>query len=103
MWGMRGFYLGHINDAEPLRLRKVSVGEPCTRCDVLNVCGGRCLYANLTKRWNADEYRLVCNTVRNLAEALRAQLPRIRRLIEDGRIGLNDFKFMKFNGCEIVP
>ena len=103
MWGIKDYYLGHISDADPLRLKKVFVGEPCAKCDVYNICGGRCLYANVTKRWSEQAYGLVCKTVRNLIDAVRTEIPRIRRLIEEGRIGLEDFEFMKYNGCEIIP
>ena len=103
MWGIKDYYLGHISDADPLRLKKVFVGEPCTKCDVYNICGGRCLYANVTKRWSEQAYGLVCKTVRNLIDAVRTEIPRIRRLIEEGRISLEDFEFMKYNGCEIIP
>jgi putative peptide-modifying radical SAM enzyme len=103
MWGMKKYYLGHISDANPLELRKVFVGEPCTSCQVFGICGGRCLYANITRRWNVEAYGLVCNTVRNLMCAVEEELPRIRKLIKCGRINLNDFDFMKYNGCEIIP
>jgi len=103
MWGMKDYYLGHISNADPLKLKKVFVGEPCTKCDVFHICGGRCLYANVTKRWAAEDYTLVCNTVRNLIDAIAKELPRIRKNIENGRIRLNDFEFMRYNGCEIIP
>jgi len=103
MWGMKDYYLGHISKTRPLELRKVFVGEPCTECDILNVCGGRCLYANVTKRWNKEAYGLVCDTVGNLVGAVFEGLPRIKRLVRSGRIGIEDFEFMKYNGCEIIP
>ena len=103
MWGMKDYYLGHISNANPLTLKKVFVGEPCTKCDVLHVCGGRCLYANITKRWSKEDYGLVCDTVRNLVDAVAKEVPRIRKLVENGRIGLKGFEFMKYNGCEIIP
>lgn len=103
MWGMKDFYLGHISNANPLRLKKVFVGEPCTKCNLLGLCGGRCLYANLTKRWGPDAYEHVCNTVQNLIEAISKRIPRIKRLIESGSIQLKDFEYMKYNGCEIIP
>ena len=103
MWGMKDYYVGHVSNANPLRLRKVFVGEPCPECDILHVCGGRCLYANITKRWNKEEYGLVCATVRNLVDAVAEEVPRIRKLMENGRISLKDFEFMKYNGCEIIP
>jgi len=103
MWGMKDHYLGHISNADPLKLKKVFVGKPCTECDVLSICGGRCLYANITKRWDAEAYGLVCETVKNLVHAIAEEIPRIMTLIETGRINLRDFEFMKYNGCEIVP
>jgi putative peptide-modifying radical SAM enzyme len=103
MWGMKDYYLEHISNAEPLKLKKVFVGEPCTKCDIFHICGGRCLYANITERWDRKEYSLVCNTVRNLIDAMVKELPRIRTHIENGRKSLKDFKFMRYNGCEIIP
>jgi len=103
MWGMKDYYLGHISNADPLKLKKVFVGEPCTKCDVFHICGGRCLYANVTKRWATEDYTLVCNTVRNLIDAIAKELPRIRKNIENRRISLKNFEFIKYNGCEIIP
>jgi uncharacterized protein len=103
MWGMKNYYLGHLSNAHPLKLKKFFVNEPCTECDVFNVCGGRCLYANITKRWSKDAYATVCNTVRALVSAVNTEIPRINELINDGKVSLNDFKFMKYNGCEIIP
>lgn len=103
MWGMKDYYLGHIKSTDPLKLKKVYVGMPCVKCDVFSICGGRCLYANVVKRWDSDAYNLVCNTVRNLIEATASQMPRIKELIESGKISLADFEFLKYNGCEIIP
>jgi len=50
MWGMKNYYLGHVSNANPLQLKKVFVGEPCTKCNIFSICGGRCLYTNVTKR-----------------------------------------------------
>jgi putative peptide-modifying radical SAM enzyme len=103
MWGMKDYYLGHISNADPLRLNRVFVGEPCTRCSILGLCGGRCLYANFTKRWGPEAYGQVCKTVKNLIEAVLDQLPRIQDLIHNGRVRLRDFEYVKYNGCEIIP
>ena len=104
MWGMKKYYLGHINNANPLQLGKILVNnKPCTRCDILGICGGRCLYANITKRWSDESYALVCDTVRGLVKSVKSQMPRIRQLIANGKISLADFEFLKYNGCEIIP
>lgn len=103
MWGMKNFYIGHISSADPLNLRRVFVNEPCTKCDIFSICGGRCLYSNVVKRWREEEYSLICNTVRNLVSVIKEDLPRIKRLIGNGKVSLKDFDFMKYNGCEIIP
>ena len=103
MIGMRDFYLGHIRDSDPSRLRKIYVGSPCTECEILHECGGRCLYANLTKRWPDQAYRLVCETVKNLIAQLKRALPIVKRLISEGKISMKDFEFLEFNSCEVIP
>ena len=103
MWGIKDYYLGHIDNADPLQLRKVFAGKPCTECDILSICGGRCLYANIMKRWDAEAYRLVCETVHNLVQAVSAELSRIRDLVEKETVSLSAFEFVKYNGCEIIP
>jgi uncharacterized protein len=103
MWGMKDHYLGDIGTADPLKLKKVFVNEPCTRCNVYNICGGRCLYANITKRWKGEAFNLICETVRDLIDAVAGQIPRIKQFIDNGRLAPTDFEFMKYNGCEIIP
>jgi uncharacterized protein len=103
MWGMKKYYLGHIGETHPFKLKKVLVKEPCIKCEVLDICGGRCLYANITKRWSKEAYTQVCTTVRGLIEEVKRQLPRIEDLIKKGKVNLSDFNFVKYNGCEIIP
>jgi putative peptide-modifying radical SAM enzyme len=104
MWGMKKYYLGHISETDPLKLGKVFVDSmPCKKCEILNICGGRCLYANITKRWNDETYAEVCNTVRALIKSVKAQMPRITTLISEGKIRLSDFEYLRYNGCEIIP
>lgn len=103
MWGIKEYYMGHISDANPLKLRQTSVSESCTKCNIYNVCGGRCLYANITKRWDKTAYSLVCETVRNLVEAVTKEIPGIQKLIQQGKISMKDFDYLKYNGCEIIP
>lgn len=103
MSGMKDYYLGHIKDAHPLNLKRIYVGHPCTGCDVLNKCGGRCLYANITKQWTNNQYALVCETVKNLISTLKSVLPEVKKLIENKKISLLDFDHQKYNSCEIIP
>ncbi len=104
MWGMKQYYLGHIAESDPLKLGKVFVGNsPCKECGILGACGGRCLYANITKRWSDQAYSEVCQTVRALVSSVDSQLPQIRQLIAEGKIRLKDFDYLRYNGCEIIP
>ena len=104
MAGMKDFYLGDIWKTNPLDLDdSVFVDRPCTECGILSICGGRCLYANATKLWGEDGFRQVCNTVSNLVESLRRVEPRVRQLLHEGEIVMNDFDCDSYNSCEIIP
>jgi putative peptide-modifying radical SAM enzyme len=104
MWGMKKYYLGHISSADPNKIKKIFVEQPpCANCSILDLCGGRCLYANITKRWSDEAYGEVCKTVKGLVEAVKAEVPRIQRLLRDEKLNLKDFDFIKYNGCEIIP
>jgi uncharacterized protein len=104
MWGMKAYYAGHIRDADPLKLPKLFVSQkPCSDCKILGLCGGRCLYTNIVKRWPDEQYSKVCYTVEKLIESIQRELPRIQRLISSGQLKLSDFDYIKFNGAEIIP
>jgi len=104
MWGMKKYYLGNIADADPLQLPKIFVDrQPCVNCASLSLCGGRCLYANITKRWSDEAYSKVCDTVTALITAVKMQVPRIKALIKEESLHLEDFDYFKYNGCEIIP
>jgi len=104
MWGMKAYYLGHIKDGDPLKLKKMFVDQkPCTECDVLGMCGGRCLYTNIAKRWTDGAYSKVCFTVRMLIASVEREMPRLQRLISEGKVKLSDFHYLKYNGAEIIP
>ncbi len=102
--GHEKYYLGHIKDANPLKLAKLFVNEkPCSCCSILGVCGGRCLYTNITKRWTDEAYSKVCFTVAQLIKTVENEIPRIELLIKNGKVRLDDFDYVKFNGAEIIP
>jgi len=104
MGGMKAYYAGHIKDADPLKLPKLFVtNKPCSDCKILGLCGGRCLYTNIVKRWPDEAYRDVCHTVEKLVESVQNQTPRINQLIQSGRLRLGDFDYLKYNGAEIIP
>ena len=104
MAGLKKFYLGNISDASIKNLKdKVFVSEPCTSCRYYRMCGGRCLYANVTRLWGDEGFNQVCGTVTTMIEALHDAAPKIKSWIESGNIDLNQFEYPRFNGCEIIP
>ena len=103
MNGMKDYYLGNIKEAHPLHLKKIFVSQPCIGCEIYSECGGRCLYANITKQWNNKQYALVCETVNNLISNLKLALPEVKKLIENEKISILDFEHQKYNSCEIIP
>jgi len=104
MAGMKDFYLGNIRETPLETLRDaVFVSEPCTGCEIYQICGGRCLYANATKLWGDEGFNQVCGTVRNMMGSLYEVLPQVRALIAKGRIRLEHFGYPLYNSCEIIP
>lgn len=103
MIGMKQYYCGHIENADPQNLPKILIGGECSDCHIRAFCGGRCLYSNIVQPWNPEGRQLVCGTVENLRDALVKELPRVRALIKAGKILPPGFAHEKFNGCEIIP
>tara|TARA_Y100000310_G_C20612224_1_gene778626 strand:- start:86 stop:1138 length:1053 start_codon:yes stop_codon:yes gene_type:complete len=100
MCGMKEYYCGDLDSS---KLKEVGMGEPCASCTVLDVCGGRCLYSNITKLWNSEDYGALCGTVRHLINCLVAKKEEVMELLEKGTIALEDFDHLKFNGVEVIP
>ncbi|RLF69486.1 MAG: putative peptide-modifying radical SAM/SPASM domain-containing protein [Thermoplasmata archaeon] len=85
-------------------VKRVELDEPCRSCDMLWVCGGRCLFVNKIKPWGEKAFRQVCGTVRHLVRTLEGYLPDIRHQIERGTVKLEDFHYPRVNnGVEVIP
>ncbi|WP_237706005.1 TIGR04084 family radical SAM/SPASM domain-containing protein [Methanocella conradii] len=103
MSGMKKYYAGDIFKGDPLRLKQTLISGPCEGCEMLDICGGRCLYANVTMKWGDKGFAEVCSTVKHLINTLKDALPEIRQLLKEGKISMEDFDHIKFNSCEIIP
>ncbi len=103
MAGLKEFYLGDIWNSHPLELRSNYVFKICPQCNIYRLCGGRCMYGNAVMPWGEKGHNEVCLTIRNLIEAMKNILPDVKRLIENETIGMKDFEYLKYNGCEIIP
>jgi len=98
-------HVGDIRNALPERIRgSVRVGEPCTSCDILDECGGRCLFANKNPLWGAEGQEKVCGTVRHLISELESIRPEVERLLAEGVITWKQLDYPDTNNCcEIIP
>ncbi len=88
--------------SEPSKIRKVPLKQPCTTCDILDLCGGRCLFVNHHSEW--AEFSEICKSVRHLIESLKKVKPKVENFIKNGVIKREDLKYPDVNvGCEIIP
>ena len=98
--------VGSIFKDDPHSLcNKACVDEPCVSCDIINICGGRCLFVNRSQEMlRRKGYEQICLTVRHLVRELDFVAPHVRELIKNGIIHANEFEYPEFNnGCEIIP
>jgi len=102
MNNIKDFEAGNL-DIEPEKLKKFDIGGGCIKCDIKDLCGGRCLYWNKAELWPEEGNKLICKTIRHLISELEKNLPKIRKLIEEGAIKEKDFDYEKYFGPEIIP
>jgi putative peptide-modifying radical SAM enzyme len=98
--------VGSMKDDDPKALQgRATLGEPCASCDILNVCGGRCLFVNKCQSMLRENgYSCICSTVRHLVHELQNVLPEVRELISAGVVSRSAFDYPELNnGCEIIP
>jgi len=100
MNSVKTFYCGSLEEGI---IRNMGCGEPCTSCEYLGLCGGRCLYANRAKLWPREGEELICTTIKHLIDECKRILPTIRQLIQDGTVKREDFLYEKYFGPEIIP
>ena len=97
------FEAGNIETSNPNKLKEFEVGEPCTSCEYIDLCGGRCLYSNYAKLWPEEGQEQICSQIKFLIDLLKSKLDKIKELINDGVISSNDFEYEKYFGPEIIP
>ncbi len=97
--------IGRLGEVTPEGLRdRVGLVEPCLSCDVTDLCGGRCLFANREGRWAQEQFDLVCQTVRHLVEEMKGLEPRVRELLAAGAVTREQLDYPSFNNTtEIIP
>ncbi|MBN2335118.1 putative peptide-modifying radical SAM/SPASM domain-containing protein, partial [Candidatus Bathyarchaeota archaeon] len=97
--------VGDIWSSTPDSLRdSLPVGEPCSSCDDLWVCGGRCLFSNQTMFWGREWFDRVCDTTRHMIKELQGLVPLAEELMDSGVLPGDAFDYPEINnGCEIIP
>jgi uncharacterized protein len=96
------YNMGPFSELTPSTLRSsVALGEPCTSCRVFDICGGRCLYANVENEWDEDGFRLVCATVEHLIAELERVKPAAEEAIARGHVNIGDFA--RCREYEVIP
>ena len=103
--GYKPFEMGDVKSSclSDIKGREQVVGNSCIDCEIKDICGGRCLYANKTKLWGEKGFDEVCDTIFFLVNSLKNKKEEILELIESGVIKRSDFDYNKYNGCEIIP
>jgi len=103
--GYKPFYMGDIRYSKlnDIKSNEMLPGNTCSTCEILDICGGRCLYANKTKLWGEKGFLEVCDTIFFLVNQLKQAKIEIDNLIVQGKIKREDFDYLKYNGCEIIP
>jgi len=99
---MEDFVAGNL-DSKPEELKKFNVEGKCLKCEIKDLCGGRCLYWNKTKLWPEKGDELICKTIKHLISELKNKMPEIKKLIDEGIIKQSDFDYEKYFGPEIIP
>jgi len=74
----------------------------CEKCEVRTICGGRCLHDFL--RCPPQKRQMLCNLTMHTIKALEAEIPRVSRSIDTGRISLHDLDtYVSKNCVEEIP
>jgi putative peptide-modifying radical SAM enzyme len=80
------------------------VGSPCPECDIVGLCGGRCLYSNMTMSWGREWFDRVCLSTRRMIGGLRGLKDHALTMMENGVLSRDAFDYPEINnGCEIIP
>lgn len=97
--------VGHLKSSTPNGLRNIlPLGPPCDDCDILGICGGRCLFSNQAKFWGEQWFNRICDTTKHMIHELEKYVPMAKELVESGVLDESAFSYPEINnGCEIIP
>ena len=107
MIGMKEYYLGNIIKSKitekELNKKRVNV-TGCSSCSHYKICGGRCLYSNIIRPWQKEEYKYLCNLTKKTIDLLEEKYKKeIKPQINNEKIKKEDFNYSQYIGPEIIP
>ncbi len=83
---------------------RVSIGEPCTDCEYVDYCGGRCLYAYRERLWGEKGFRALCQITSTTIDLILNIRRQVQELLEEGRIDWGSLNYPPYNNStEIIP
>ena len=101
-WAWVGL-LGTISRRE-LEGRRNNVGEPCGSCELLPICGSRCLYTHWERLWGDEGVEAICACSRHIIELVKKNLERIEEAAKISGLRMDDLLYPKYNNTvEIMP
>lgn len=71
----------------------------CSKCDIYNICGGRCFEVSL--KIPTEKFHFYCDLTKILLTELRGRLAEIQALIQGGKIEIKDLEYACFT--EEIP
>ncbi len=51
--------------------KRIDIGEPCTKCSLFNICGGRCLFFHKEWLWGKEGFDAVCEATKFLIKEIK--------------------------------
>ncbi|MCK4997275.1 radical SAM protein [Candidatus Pacearchaeota archaeon] len=89
-------------DINPSELKKIDMNE-CENCEIVDLCGGRCMYWRKAGLWPKEGDDLICDSIKYYIKEIQKIMPRINEAIEKEVIKESDFDYEKYFGPEIIP
>jgi putative peptide-modifying radical SAM enzyme len=101
-WARIGM-LGAVSRGE-LEGRWNSIGEPCRSCELLAICGARCLYTHRERLWGDEGVEAICACSRHIIELVERNRGRIEEAAKMSGLEMRDLAYPKYNNTvEIIP
>lgn len=106
MVGMYTYYIGNIFSkiTEKELMHKSIKPSGCDLCKYYSICGGRCLYSNITKPWDKQDYDFLCDLTKKTIDVVtNGYNTRIKQFIFEKKLCVDDFSYKEYIGPEIIP